>query len=292
MTGIIDTHLHLWDLSVGEYAWLGPEHGALHRTYTAEDAVRTLRAAGVERAVVVQAEDSVNDTDFLLGAARDHSELAGVVGWLRLDDPVTTAAQLADYGAHLCGVRHLVHDDPRADFLELPAVRASLRLVADAGLPLDVPDAWPRHLYQVETLGRDLPELRLVVDHLAKPPRHRPEDMRSWARSLRSTAQLPHVFAKVSGLQAPGEPFTVEALRPVVDVALECFGPDRLMWGSDWPMTANEGTYAEHWQVMDSMLSELSSSERDMLVCGTAESVYRLDDSRARDAPTAGSEGD
>jgi len=281
MTRVIDAHLHLWDLGVAEYAWLGPEHGALHRTYSAEEAARTLRAAGVERAVVVQAEDSVADTEFLLGAARQHAEIAGVVGWVRLEDRVDTAAQLADYGAHLCGVRHLVHDDPRADFLELPAVRTSLRLLADAGLPLDVPDAWPRHLHQVETLARDLPELRLVVDHLAKPPRHRPEEMGSWARSLRAAAQLPHVFAKVSGLQAPGEPFTVEALRPVVDVALECFGPHRLMWGSDWPMTANNGTYSEHWQVMDSLLSELSTAERDMLVRGTAESVYRLNDSPA-----------
>lgn len=281
MTGVIDAHLHLWDLSVAEYAWLGPEHGALHRTYSVEEAAGTLRAAGVERAVVVQAEDSVADTAFLLAAAREQGVIAGVVGWLRLEDSVITAAQLADYGAHLCGVRHLVHNDPRADFLELPAVRASLRLVADAGLPLDVPDAWPRHLHQVETLARALPELQLVVDHLAKPPRHRPEELGSWERSLQAAAQQPHVFAKVSGLQAPGEPFTVEALRPVVEVALETFGPHRLMWGSDWPMTANEGTYSEHWQVMDSLLSELSSPERDMVVGGTAASVYRLDDSPA-----------
>jgi L-fuconolactonase len=279
MTRVIDAHLHLWDLGVAEYAWLGPEHGALHRTYSAEEAGRTLRAAGVERAVVVQAEDSVGDTEFLLKAAHEHSEIAGVVGWVRLDDPVTTAVQLAGYGAHLCGVRHLVHDDPRADFLEMPAVRASLRLVAQAGLPLDVPDAWPRHLDQVRVLARDLPQLRLVVDHLAKPPRDRPEELEAWARGLGAVAQHPGVFAKVSGLQAPGQPFTVEALRPVLDVALECFGADRLMWGSDWPMTANEGTYAQHWQVMDTLLSELSTAERDMLVGGTAESVYRVDHS-------------
>jgi L-fuconolactonase len=281
MTRVTDAHLHLWDLGVAEYAWLGPEHGALHRTYSAEEAARTLRAAGVERAVVVQAEDSVVDTEFLLEAAREHAEIAGVVGWVRLDDPVTTAAQVADYGPDLCGVRHLVHDDPRADFLELPAVRASLRLVADAGLPLDVPDAWPRHLDQVRVLARDLPQLRVVVDHLAKPPRDRPEELDAWARGLRAVAEHPRVFAKVSGLQAPGEPFTVEALRPVVAVALECFGAERLMWGSDWPMTANEGTYSQHWHVMDSLLSELSTAERDMLARGTAESVYRLDDSPA-----------
>jgi L-fuconolactonase len=277
MKDIVDAHLHLWDLDVARYTWLGPQHGVLHRTYSAAEAAETLRAAGIARAVVVQAEDSVDDTEFLLGAAREHAEIAGVVGWIRLDDPETAAAQLAGYGAGLSGVRHLVHDDPRADFLELPAVRASLRLVAAAGLPLDVPDAWPRHLDQVRELARDLPQLRLIVDHLAKPPRGKGEGMEAWARTLRAVARHPHVFAKLSGLQAPGEPFTVAALRPVLDVALECFGAERLMWGSDWPMTANDGTYSEHWNVMDSLLSELSSAEREMILHGTAAAVYQLD---------------
>jgi L-fuconolactonase len=276
MTGIVDAHLHLWDLEGSDYAWLGPQHGSLYRTHSAIDATATLRDAGIDRAVIVQAEDSVRDTEFLVAAAREHVEIAGVVGWVQLDAPDVAAAQLADHGPHLCGIRHLVHDDPRADFLELATVRASLRLVAAAGLPLDVPDAWPRHLDQVCVLAEEVPDLTLVVDHLAKPPRGRPEEMKAWERGLRVVAEHPQTVAKVSGLQAPGQPFSVAALRPVLDVALDCFGPDRLMWGSDWPMTENEGTYADHWRVLDALLSELSATERERVLRGTAEEVYRL----------------
>lgn len=273
----IDAHLHVWDLEVSEYAWLTPDFGPLHATFAPETARAELDAAGIDAAVLVQAEDSERDTEYMLDVAARHAWVTGVVGWVGLDDPARAADQLDRWQEHraFCGVRHLVHEDPRADFLALPAVRGSLREVAARGLAFDVPDAWPRHLSATADLAAALPELRVVVDHLAKPPAA-PTEFDRWRRTLSRVAAVPNTVAKVSGLQRPGEPVTVESVRPAWDVALELFGPSRLMYGGDWPMTVLVGGYQPVWQVTSTLLGELSPAEQARLVAGTATEVYGL----------------
>lgn len=268
-----DSHLHLWDLAVSEYAWL-PE-GPLHRTFTAAEARSELDRAGIDQAILVQAEDSEADTEFMLGQAAAHDWIAGVVGWVRLDDPATAERQLERWRRNPAfrGVRHLVHDDPRHDFLELPAVRRSLALLAERGVPFDVPDTWPRHLAQVADLAAAVPELTVVVDHLGKPPRA-PDAFGDWLRVMREVAARPNTVAKLSGLQLPGEPFTVDSVRRAVEAAFALFGPDRLMYGGDWPMTVHFGGYARAWEIYASFLGELSEVERAHVLSGTASTIY------------------
>jgi L-fuconolactonase len=273
---IIDAHLHLWDLDRSAYSWITPEHGPLHTTITAERARAELDASGIDRAVLVQAEDSEADTEFMLDVAGRCDWVAGVVGWVRLDDTATTEKQLGRWLAHpaFCGVRHLVHDDPRDEFLALPAVRASLGLLAETGLPFDVPDAWPRHLAATAELAGALPRLTVVVDHLGKPPSG--PTFGAWRAVLAEVAARPNTVAKVSGLQVRGAEFTVEAVRPAWEAALELFGPDRLIWGSDWPMTLLTAGYAGTWQVMSALIGELTAAEQESLLSGTATRVYGL----------------
>jgi len=286
MSGVLDSHLHVWDLDVSDYSWLGPQHGALHRSFSPAEAALHLAAADIDGAVLVQAEDSETDTAYLLEVAARFGFVVGVVGWVRLDKPGAAREQLDVYGHRLCGVRHLVHVDPRDNFLELPQVLESLRLLAERGLPFDVPDAWPRHWAAVMHLADVLPNLTVVVDHLGKPPREA-EDMATWATALRAAAVRPNVVAKLSGLQAPGRPFTVTALRPIFEVALDAFGAERLMYGGDWPMTVPDGGYRKHWSVMRALLSELSPDERRAIEHGTAEAVYAISMSRLTDqSPT------
>jgi L-fucono-1,5-lactonase len=276
VTGTVDAHLHLWDLRRGGYSWITPELGPLHATITAERARAELDGCGIGRAVLVQAEDSAADTAFMLEVAERCDWVAGVVGWVRLDEPATAEDQLGRWLAHPAfrGVRHLVHDDPRDDFLALPEVRRSLGLLAAVGLPFDVPDAWPRHLAAVAELAAALPELTVVVDHLGKPPAG--AAFGAWRAVLADVAARPNTVAKVSGLQVPGTPFTVEAVRPGWEAALELFGPDRLMWGSDWPMTLLTAGYAATWEVMAALIGELAPAEQRLLLSGTATRVYDL----------------
>ncbi|HEX6514820.1 MAG TPA: amidohydrolase family protein [Nocardioidaceae bacterium] len=274
---VIDSHLHVWDLGSGGYDWLRPEHGRLYASFTPEQAARELEATGVARAVLVQAEDSERDTRYLLDVADRFPFVAGVVGWVLLEDPPRAVAQLEDYGRHRAfrGVRHLVHDDPRDDFLQLSSVRESLRLLAERGLPFDVPDAWPRHLAAVADLADALPDLTVVVDHLGKPPRGRP-DFDAWARAFREVARRPNTVAKLSGLQTPGAELSASGLRQVWNLALEVYGPSRLMYGGDWPMTVPFGGYALTWQVLSTLVDELTADERAAVLGGTAARVYRL----------------
>lgn len=271
---IVDSHLHLWDLQIGTYSWLGPQHGELYRSFGPAEAARELAAAGVSSAVLVQAEDSLTDTRYLLDVARHHPWVHGVVGWVPLDAPDDAARALDELACPaLRGIRHLVHDDPRDEFLDLPEVRKSLGLVAGRGLAFDVPDAWPRHLAAVGRLADALPELTVVVDHLGKPPRGT-NRMDAWAQCLREVSRRPNVVAKLSGLQRPGQPFTVDALRPVLAVALAAFGADRLMVGSDWPMTIGDGGYRRTAHVLQELIDELADSDKTAIRHGTAVRVY------------------
>ena len=267
---VVDAHLHIWDLERSDYAWLTPDH-PLHRTFTAEQAHAELEAAGIATAVLVQAEDSKRDTELMLEAADRHPWIAGVVGWVQLDGPALDERRLD----RLCGVRHLVHDDPRDDFLLLPAVRRSLQQLADRGLPFDVPDAWPRHLAATADLAGALPELRIVIDHLGKPP-FGGADWDRWHATLADVAAHPNTVAKISGLQVPGRPFTVDEVRPAWEVALELFGSERLMWGSDWPITVLTGGYGHAWDVMSTLVAELGPAEQERVLSGTATDVYGL----------------
>ena len=205
---VIDAHLHLWDRSQGGYAWITPELGPLDRDFGPDEAAAELRAAGVEAAILVQADDSRIDTRFMLDVARRHDWVAGVVGWVPLDDVRAAADALDELDAEplLRGIRHLVHDDPRDEFLDLPAVRTSLAAVAAHGLAFDVPDAWPRHLAGAGRVARAVPELTVVIDHLAKPPVGT-DEFEAWEAELRGVAALPNTMAKFSGLHLPGMPF-------------------------------------------------------------------------------------
>lgn len=285
MIRIVDSHLHVWRLPAGDgdspYAWITPDKGVLYRDFQPEEAGAELAGSGVTGAVLVQADDTLADTAMMLRTCDQFPWAVGVVGWVPLDQPQEAAAALDRWQQHPAfrGVRHLVHDDPRADFLDLPPVRESLALLARREVPLDVPDAWPRHLAQVAGLVEDMPELTLVVDHLAKPPLDQGPGaaaFEEWERLMRRIARAPRTVAKVSGLRIPGSHYDAATVRPAVEVALEAFGPDRLMYGGDWPMTVPDGGYAPTLEVLQEVLSGLSADEADAIWHGTAERVYRL----------------
>ena len=278
----IDAHLHLWQRDVSEYAWITPSLGPLFADFGPAEAQAELDAAGIDAAVLVQAEDSAADTRFMLKTAREHEWVAGVVGWIPLDDPpaARAALDLLSDEAALCGIRHLVHDDPRDEFLDLPEVRTSLAAVAEAKLAFDVPNAWPRHLAGAGRIAKAIPGLTVVIDHLAKPPIDG-ADFDEWRRELLAVATLENTVAKFSGLHLPGLEFSRANIAALLDIALEAFGADRIMYGGDWPISVPHGGYAPTWAVMRSCLDELAAPEREAVLGGTAVRAYRLDRSFA-----------
>lgn len=275
----VDAHQHFWNLREVDYPRLGgPDYEAIRRSFGPADLEPLLRRSGIGHCVTVQAANSFADTDAMLAHADRHAWIAGVVGWVPLLDPVAASDALQRYGRHPAfrGVRHLVHDEPDPDWLLRPAVRESLALMAERGLVFEIPAVFPRHLVHVPRLASELPGLMIVIDHLGKPP-IAAGSLEPWAGELARAAVHPNVYAKVSGLNtvAPAN-WSAEDLRPFVDVAIDAFGPDRLMFGSDWPVCLMAGDYQRVWSETVRALASVSAMERYALLGGTAAGVYRL----------------
>lgn len=275
---IVDAHQHLWDLEQGDYPWLTPEAGPIYRSFHESELEPQLAAAGVDYTVLVQAADSTADTDAMLAAADRWPRVVGVVGWVPLDRPAEAAAQLDRRcdDDRFVGVRHLIHEEADPDWILRDEADPGLRLLAQRGLAFDVVAVLPRHLEHVATLATRHPDLRLVIDHLAKPP-IADRGWEPWATLLTRAAEHDNVFAKVSGLNtAAGPAWTAADLQPYVDLALDVFGPERLMYGGDWPVTLLNGDYATVWDATNELLAGLSPDERARVLGGTATDVYRL----------------
>jgi len=272
----IDAHHHLWDLTSGLYSWPTPAEAAIHRTFTADELAPELRATGIDATVVVQATDSLADTDAMIDAATRHAWIAGVVGWLPLEDRAAAERELAERRGRLCGVRHLIHWEDDPSWLLRPSVQPGLGMLAEAGLPFDAVAVFPDHLPLVPALAEAHPDLVVVIDHLAKPP-FRADGWDAWVSAIRRAADHPRVHAKVSGLDtAAGPGWTVDELRPAWEVALEAFGPARLMFGSDWPVCRLVSSYQDVVQAARTLVSELTPGEQDRVLGGTAIEIYRL----------------
>ncbi|NEN05407.1 amidohydrolase family protein [Diaminobutyricibacter tongyongensis] len=278
--GIIDAHQHVWDLDRAEYSWLTPAAGPLYRSFGMDEVLPELEAAGVTGTVLVQAADNDDDTDFMFEVARANPVVVGVVGYLPLDDPERAAARLAELQRDplFCGIRSLIHDRPDPGWILRADVDATLGLLEDADVPFDVVGVLPEHLRAVLAISERHPRLRMVLDHLNKPPIG--SDQREpWSSLLGEVASNPLVFGKVSGLySAVGEPgdWTVESIRPVFDRALDVFGADRLMYGGDWPVSLIAGGYTRVWNGTAELVAGLAEDDRAAILAGTARSFYRL----------------
>lgn len=276
---VVDAHQHLWQPAPGRYTWIPRGHPVLDRGYTQADVRPAFREAGIELSVLVQAENSFDDTAAMLAVADEDSSIGGVVGWAPLTDPRQCARAIDELSRNPClvGIRHLVHDEPDPDWVVQPTVVESLRLVAERGLTFDLVTSTVRHLEHAATLANAIPDLRLVIDHLGKPP-IAGLGWEPWASTLAAAAACENVTAKISGLNtaADHELWTPADLKPYVDHALAVFGPDRLMYGGDWPVTCLAGDYSRVWLATLQLLSGLGVSERARVLGGTAMDVYRL----------------
>jgi L-fuconolactonase len=270
---IIDAHHHFWDPDRGDYPWMTDELAAIRGAFGPADLEPLLREGGVTGTVVVQARMDLDETRELLDTAAATDFVLGVVGWVDLADPDVAAVLRELAHPKLVGVRHLVHDEPDAGWLARPEVRRGLRAVSDAGVVYDLL-VRTRDLPAAHATVRALPELSFVVDHLAKPP-VAGGDTRAWAEALAPLAELPNVACKLSGLvtEADWSSWQPDELSPYLRRALDWFGAERCLFGSDWPVCLLAASYAD---VLELAQSALRPAEREAVLAGTASRVYRL----------------
>lgn len=265
---MIDAHVHFWD---GRLDWMTDEMAGLHRAFGFEDLRPSLAANGIDAVVLVQTHSSLEETRRFLALAETNDLVAGVIGWVDLTAP-DAAAVLAELGESpsLVGVRHQVHDEPDPDWLLRDDVGRGLQAVQDAGLAYDLLVRL-RELPAALEVARAFPELRLVIDHAAKPPIASGE-LEPWAGRMAPFAELEHVSCKVSGLvtEADWERWEPNDLVPYVSRLAGWFGPERLLFGSDWPVCLLAASYAEVVAACEHALGDLAP------LSVNAERVYRL----------------
>ncbi|MEQ4305816.1 amidohydrolase family protein [Plantactinospora sp. B6F1] len=279
--GIVDAHHHLWVRARHPQPWIDPvSMAAIDADFETVDLAPLAESAGVTGTVVVQSIASEAETVELLSIAVDDTLVRGVVGWVELtaDDVADRIDRLRAVrgGDRLVGIRHLVQDETDPAYLDRPDVRRGIAAVGAAGLVFDL--LVRRHqLPMAARLASDLPEVRFVLDHLGKPALGGAEPT-DWSRDLRALAASPNTTAKLSGLatEVRRSHWTPEDLRPAVDTALDAFGPDRLMFGSDWPVCLLATSYRGWIEALSESLGDLGAAERALIWAQTARRVYRL----------------
>ena len=276
----IDAHQHFWRLARGDYTWLNvetqPSLGPIYRDFEPADLQPLLQAHGINGTVLVQAAATVAETDYLLSLADQNDFIRGVVGWVDLSAPdaVATIERLARHPAFK-SVRPMLQDLPDPAWISTAAIGPAAQTLVRLGLRFDALVKTP-HLPHLLTFARRHPALPIVIDHMAKPDMAHHE-FTAWRALMAPLAALPQVHCKLSGLVTEiGPGWRLDTLRPYVDSVLELFGPQRVMWGSDWPVLNLAADYSRWAEATDTLLENETAEQRDAVLGGNAIRFYGL----------------
>ncbi len=274
----IDAHQHFWHPVRGDYFWMPPDNPVLTRQYAPADLAPMLDRHGISKTVLVQAADTLSETEYMLGIADVTDHVAGVVGWVDFEAP-GDLAHLKRLARHpkFKGVRPMIQDIPDVDWMLREDVQWGYRALVDLDLTFDAL-GFPRHLDNFLTLLARHPDLRVVIDHCMKPQiRDRAFD--DWAPGMARLARETGAYVKLSGIVTEAaDGWSVADLKPYADHVLDAFGPDRVMWGSDWPVCQLQASYDRWQEVAQTLTDHLGTDEKARVFGDTASEFYRITD--------------
>jgi len=276
MTTHIDAHQHFWIYNQQEYGWIDEPMASIRRNFLPVDLKPQLEKNAFQGTVLVQVRQTLDETRWLLELAAHNSFILGVVGWVDLRSPRLRAELEAFAGNRkLVGIRHIVQSEPD-NFLLQPDFLRGISMLEEFDLAYDIL-VYARNLPLAAEFVKRFPRQRFVLDHLAKPP-IKSGAIELWARGVRELSSFPNVFAKVSGLvtEAGWQSWKPEDIRPYLDVAFECFGPSRLMIGSDWPVCTVAASYTEAVNLVKNYLETYATEDREAVLGGNAAEFWRL----------------
>jgi L-fuconolactonase len=271
----VDSHQHFWRLDRGDYGWLTPTLQPIYRDFLPEDLAPAIARAGIGQTLLVQAAPTVAETRYLLSLAREHSFVAGVVGWADFgaaDAPDVIADLAGD--AQLLGLRPMIQDIADPEWMLREDLAPAFEAMIDHGLVFDAL-VLPRHLHALLELVSRYPDLVMVLDHGAKPP-IASGDIADWKRDISMLARETPIVCKLSGLVTEARSADAAVLRDGVEHLLAQFGPRRLMWGSDWPVCELVCSYDDWRATTETLLASLAEDERESIYSGVARSTYGI----------------
>lgn len=274
---LIDAHQHFWVYNQLEYDWIDESMTPIRRNFLPAELKALLENNGFQGSVVIQVRQTLDETRWLLDLAEANPFILGVVGWVDLRSPrLREELESFAHRRKLVGIRHIVQSEPD-NFLLQPDFLRGISMLEEFDLAYDIL-IYARHLPAAVNFVEQFPRQRLVLDHLAKPP-IKSGAIKDWAHGIRELASFPNVFAKVSGLvtEAHWRTWTADDVRPYLDVAFECFGPHRLMFGSDWPVCTVAASYERGLNLVKDYLSTYSSEERAAVLGVTAAKFWHLE---------------
>lgn len=275
----IDAHHHLWKYSAAEYGWITPEMRVIRRDFLPADLEPLMHHFDIDGTVAVQARQTLEETEWLLGLAAKHPIIRGVVGWVPLTDGAGVKRSLERFAgnAKLRAVRHVVQDEPDPRYILRADFNEGVKALREFGLRYDIL-IFERHLpAAIEFVDRH-PNQTFILDHVAKP-RIKDGILSPWDRNMRELAKRQNVYCKLSGMVTEADPqrWTPQILQPYIDVALSAFGPRRLMYGSDWPVMLLAGNdYARWYRTVTVAIAKLSKDEQTRIMGGTASEAYGI----------------
>jgi L-fuconolactonase len=273
----IDAHQHFWRYSADEFGWIDDSMSSLRRDFGPDDLKPELERTGFQGSIVVQARQSVEETRWLLELAGGSPLILGVVGWVDLRSPdVRSQLQVFAGNPKLVGVRHVVQSEPDERFLLHSEFLRGITVLEEFDLTYDIL-IYPRHLPVAAEFVRHFPRQRFVLDHLAKPL-IKGASIHPWEAGMRSLAKFPNVYCKLSGMvtEADWQNWKPEHLTPYLDIAVDCFGSDRLMIGSDWPVCTVAASYKQTMNVVFDYLRKHPSDVQDAVLGGNAHRFWKL----------------
>jgi L-fuconolactonase len=275
----IDSHQHFWKYNPTRDAWITNDMSVLKRDFLPEDLALECKANGIDASVAVQASQSEVETFFLLELAEDNPRIAGVVGWIDLMSPQIDE-RLKFFSAYkkLRGFRHIAQTEPDDRFLVQPDFVRGISQLRQFNFTYDIL-IYPKQLPAAIELVSKSPQQRFVIDHLAKPE-IKSREIKFWETHIRHIAESPNVYCKLSGLvtEADWQNWKAEDFEPYLDVVFEAFGPDRLMFGSDWPVCLVAASYARVKQIIDNYLHHCASAQKENIFGGNAIRFYGLEE--------------
>lgn len=274
----VDSHHHLWNYSAAEYSWISDEMTVLRRDFSGDDLQEVLARTGLNASVAVQARQSIEETDWLLQQAAATPTIRGVVGWAPLRDPDVLKSCEAWADARLLkGLRHVVQDEPDDEFLLGSEFHRGVECLSRFGWTYDIL-IYARQLPAAIRFVDLHPAQPFVLDHIAKPTIRASEFDQTWADNIRELARRPHVCCKFSGVatEVRDADWNLDVIRPYWDVALNAFGPERLMFGSDWPVCLLKTDYDRWVATVDDLLTELTEIEQQQIQGIAAQKFYNL----------------
>ena len=274
----IDAHQHFWKYDPTRHAWITEEMSALRQDFLPENLTPELEANQIDASVSVQAEQSEEETQFLLRLAERNPRIAGVVGWLDLRSPgIGKRLEHFSREKKLSGFRHFAQDEPDDHFLTGEEFVRGVKSLRAHGFTYDIL-IYPRQLPAARELVERLPDQRFVIDHLAKPDIKNGRRTKEWTNHIRAISQNKNTYCKVSGLvtEANWASWKTRDFRPYLDVVFQAFGTDRLMFGSDWPVCLMAASYGQVRQIVEDYLGGQGEAEIGKIFGGNAIRFYNL----------------